>query len=169
MIDHSNPLRLIVYWAGGLAIAGRKPVDAESTVNLSGVKVVVVDDNEPMCRALVLVLEGAGCDVVAAPDGFTALARIADHRPDIVFLDVTLPRLDGFQVCAILKQNQKFSAIPVIMFSAIASLSERARARVVGADFFLPKPLSREEIQAVIDRFVSPTGFSKNMLSAHGG
>jgi len=133
-------------------------VDAESAVSYSGIKVVVVDDNVPMCRALVLVLEGAGCDVVAASDGFTALARIADHHPDIVFLDVTLPRLDGFQVCAVLKQNLKFSNIPVIMFSALGGLSERAKARMVGADFFLLKPLSREEIHAVIARFVSPAG-----------
>lgn len=144
-------------------------MDTGSTRDLAGIKVVVVDDNELMCHALVTVLESAGCDVVAASDGFTALARIADHRPNIVFLDVTLPRLDGFQVCTILKQNQKFSVIPVIMFSAIGGLSERARARVVGADFFLLKPLGREEIQAVIERFVSPAGYSKNILSAHGG
>lgn len=140
----------------------------DGSTGFSGTRIVVADDNAMMCRALTLMLESAGADVAASPDGFTALATIADHAPEIVFLEAMLPRLDGFQVCTVLKRNPKFRHVPVILFSAAEPLGVRARARLAGADFFLLKPLARDEIVGAVERFTARTG-SPRQSGADGG
>src|SRR5690242_28449 len=115
----------------------RRYVGAESvseTVNLSGVKVMVIDDSNTIRRSAEIFLVQAGCQVVLAEDGFDALAKIADHHPEIVFVDIMMPRLDGYQTCALIKQNPRFASIPVFMLSSKDGLFDRARGRMVGSD-----------------------------------
>src|SRR5690606_39004335 len=82
---------------------------------LSGVKVMVIDDSNTIRRSAEIFLIQAGCTVILAEDGFDALAKIADHHPDLVFVDIMMPRLDGYQTCALIKKNARFQATPVIM------------------------------------------------------
>jgi twitching motility two-component system response regulator PilG len=93
-----------------------------------------------------MLLEEAGCEVITASDGFDALAKIADHQPSIIFVDVLMPRLDGYQTCAVIKNNSAFKDTPVIMLSSRDGLFDKARGRVVGSDQFLTKPFSKEEL-----------------------
>lgn len=118
--------------------------------NLSNVKVMVIDDSKTIRRSAESLLTGAGCQVVTASDGFEALARVAEHRPDIIFVDIMMPRLDGYQVCALIKHNVNFRAIPVIMLSSKDSIFDKARGRLVGSEHYLTKPFSREDLFAAI-------------------
>jgi len=118
--------------------------------DLSGLTVMVIDDSSTIRRSAELFLSQAGCRVVLAEDGFDALAKIVDHRPDVVFCDILLPRLDGYQTCALLKNNPRFAATPVIMLSSKDGLFDRARSRIAGADHCLTKPFSQQDLlQAV--------------------
>jgi twitching motility two-component system response regulator PilG len=118
---------------------------AES-VNLSGVKVMVIDDSNTIRRSAEIFLVQAGCQVVLAEDGFDALAKIADHHPDVVFVDIMMPRLDGYQTCALIKKNARFGATPVIMLSSKDGLFDRARGRMVGSDEYLTKPFTKDSL-----------------------
>ncbi|MEB2872756.1 response regulator [Pseudomonas rhizosphaerae] len=113
-------------------------------------KVMVIDDSKTIRRTAELLLEHAGCRVITAIDGFDALAKIVDERPDIIFIDVMMPRLDGYQTCALLKSNSAFSAIAVVMLSSRDGLFDKARGRSVGSDQFLTKPFSKQELLAAI-------------------
>lgn len=113
-------------------------------------KIMVIDDSKTIRRTAELLLEQAGCQVITALDGFDALAKIVDERPDIIFIDVMMPRLDGYQTCALLKGNSAFSAIAVVMLSSRDGLFDKARGRSVGADRFLTKPFSKQELLAAI-------------------
>jgi len=113
---------------------------------LSGVKVMVIDDSNTIRRSAEIFLLQAGCTVVLAEDGFDALAKIADHQPDLVFVDIMMPRLDGYQTCALIKKNAKFHATPVIMLSSKDGLFDRARGRMVGSDQYLTKPFTKESL-----------------------
>ena len=99
---------------------------------LSGVKVMVIDDSNTIRRSAEIFLLQAGCTVILAEDGFDALAKITDHQPDLVFVDIMMPRLDGYQTCALIKKSGKHHATPVIMLSSKDSLFDRARGRMVG-------------------------------------
>ncbi|HVP87717.1 MAG TPA: response regulator, partial [Casimicrobiaceae bacterium] len=101
---------------------------------LTGVKVMVIDDSNTIRRSAEIFLLQAGCAVILAEDGFDALAKIADHHPDLVFVDIMMPRLDGYQTCALIKKNAKFHSTPVIMLSSKDGLFDRARGRMVGSD-----------------------------------
>ena len=103
-----------------------------SRIPLSGVKVMVIDDSNTIRRSAEIFLLQAGCTVILAEDGFDALAKIADHQPDLVFVDIMMPRLDGYQTCALIKKNAKFHDTPVIMLSSKDGLFDRARGRMVG-------------------------------------
>ena len=116
------------------------------TANLSGVKVMVIDDSNTIRRSAEIFLVQAGCIVILAEDGFDALAKITDHQPDIVFCDILMPRLDGYQTCALIKKNARFSDMPVIMLSSKDGLFDRARGRMVGSDEYLTKPFTREAL-----------------------
>jgi twitching motility two-component system response regulator PilG len=117
---------------------------------LNGVKVMVIDDSSTIRRSAELFLTQAGCQVVLAEDGFDALAKIADHGPQVVFVDILMPRLDGYQTCALIKKNPHFAATPVIMLSSKDGIFDKARGRMAGSDQYLTKPFSQQDLlQAV--------------------
>lgn len=114
--------------------------------NLAGLKVMVIDDSNTIRRSAEIFLLQAGCKVIVAEDGFDALAKITDHQPDVIFVDITMPRLDGYQTCALIKRNQRFATTPVIMLSSKDGLFDRARGRMVGSDEYLTKPFTKEKL-----------------------
>ncbi len=118
------------------------------------VKVMVIDDSKTIRRSAETLLKKAGCEVVTAVDGFEALAKITVHKPDIIFVDIMMPRLDGYQTCALIKNNQNFKATPVIMLSSKDSIFDRARGRIVGSEKYLTKPFSREDLISAITTHV---------------
>ena len=118
---------------------------AQQSPNLN-VKVMVIDDSKTIRRSAETLLKKVGCEVVTAIDGFEALAKITEHKPDIIFVDIMMPRLDGYQTCALIKNNQTFKAIPVIMLSSKDSIFDRARGRIVGSEKYLTKPFSKEDL-----------------------
>jgi twitching motility two-component system response regulator PilG len=115
-------------------------------VNLSGIKVMVIDDSNTIRRSAEIFLAQAGCQVVLAEDGFDALAKIADHAPDLIFVDIMMPRLDGYQTCALIKKNARLKSTPVIMLSSKDGLFDRARGRLAGSDEYLTKPFTKESL-----------------------
>lgn len=115
-------------------------------VNLNGAKVMVIDDSNTIRRSAEIFLVQAGCQVVLAEDGFDALAKIADHHPDVIFCDIMMPRLDGYQTCALIKKNPRFGVTPVIMLSSKDGLFDRARGRMVGSDEYLTKPFTKDSL-----------------------
>lgn len=118
--------------------------------NLAGLKVMVIDDSNTIRRSAEIFLKQAGCEVVLAEDGFDALAKIADCHPDLIFVDVMMPRLDGYQTCALIKKNLHFKTTPVVMLSSKDGLFDRARGRMVGSDEYLTKPFTKDSLlQAV--------------------
>ena len=123
-------------------------------VNLSGIKVMVIDDSNTIRRSAEIFLAQAGCQAVLAEDGFDALAKIADHAPDLIFVDIMMPRLDGYQTCALIKNNSAFKSTPVIMLSSKDGLFDKAKGRIVGSDQFLTKPFSKEELLGAIKAHV---------------
>jgi twitching motility two-component system response regulator PilG len=112
-------------------------------VSLQGVKVMVIDDSNTIRRSAEIFLAQSGCQVILAEDGFDALSKIADHRPDLIFCDIMMPRLDGYQTCALIKKNPRLSSTPVIMLSSKDGLFDRARGRMVGSDEYLTKPFTK--------------------------
>ncbi|MDP5239007.1 response regulator [Uliginosibacterium sp. 31-16] len=112
----------------------------------SGTKVMVIDDSNTIRRSAEIFLAQAGYQVLLAEDGFDALAKIADHHPDLIFVDIMMPRLDGYQTCALIKKNPKFAATPVIMLSSKDGLFDRARGRMVGSDEYLTKPFTKDSL-----------------------
>ena len=121
---------------------------------LAGIKVMVIDDSKTIRRTAETLLRKEGCDVVTAVDGFEALAKISDQQPQIIFVDIMMPRLDGYQTCALIKNNQMFKNTPVIMLSSKDGLFDRARGRIVGSEQYLTKPFTREELLGAIRRYV---------------
>jgi twitching motility two-component system response regulator PilG len=116
------------------------------TPPLSGIKVMVIDDSNTIRKTAEIFLLQAGAQVVLAEDGFDALAKINDHQPNVVFCDILMPRLDGYQTCALIKKNAKFAATPVIMLSSKDGLFDRARGRMVGSDEYLTKPFTKDSL-----------------------
>ncbi len=116
------------------------------TANLAGVKVMVIDDSNTIRRSAEIFLAQAGCQVILAEDGFDALAKITDHQPDLIFCDIMMPRLDGYQTCALIKKNARFAGTPVIMLSSKDGLFDRARGRMVGSDEYLTKPFTKDSL-----------------------
>lgn len=120
--------------------------------NLTGVRVMVIDDSNTIRRSAEIFLRQAGYEVILAEDGFDALSKISDYHPQIIFVDIMMPRLDGYQTCALIKQNPAFKATPVIMLSSKDGVFDRARGRLAGSDRYLTKPFTKEGlIQAVTD------------------
>lgn len=120
----------------------------------SALKVMVIDDSKTIRRTAETLLKNVGCEVITAIDGFDALAKIADHHPGIIFVDIMMPRLDGYQTCALIKNNSAFKATPVIMLSSRDGLFDKAKGRIVGSDQFLTKPFSKEELLDAIQAHV---------------
>ena len=131
----------------------------ESTITygkpkLTGLKVLVIDDSKTIRRTAETLLTKEGCEVFTAVDGFDALSKIADHQPDIVFVDIMMPRLDGYQTCSLIKHNKVFKQIPVIMLSIKDGLFDRARGRIVGSEHYLTKPFTKDELLGAIEAHV---------------
>jgi len=130
-----------------LMIPVEKRVDNEA---LKGVKVMVIDDSNTIRRSAEIFLNQAGCEVILAQDGFEALSKITDHEPDVVFVDIMMPRLDGYQTCSLIKRNAKYRSTPVIMLSSKDGLFDRARGRMVGSDQYLTKPFTKDTLLTAV-------------------
>ena len=117
---------------------------------LKGVKVMIIDDSNTIRRSAEVFLSQAGCEVILAQDGFDALSKITDHEPDVVFVDIMMPRLDGYQTCSLIKRNAKYRATPVIMLSSKDGLFDRARGRMVGSDEYLTKPFTKDTLLTAV-------------------
>lgn len=127
---------------------------SEASNHCDGIKVMVIDDSKTIRRSAETLLKGVGCNVETAMDGFEALAKISRHNPDIIFVDIMMPRLDGYQTCALIKNNQAYRSIPVIMLSSKDSIFDRARGRIVGSEEYLTKPFSKEDLIGAISAHV---------------
>ena len=120
-----------------------------------GLKVMVIDDSKTIRRTAETLLKKVGCDVITASDGFEALSKIADTQPDIIFVDIMMPRLDGYQTTALIKNNKVFKSTPVVMLSSKDGLFDRARGRIVGSEQYLTKPFTKEELLGAIKDLVN--------------
>ena len=118
----------------------------------SGLRILVVDDSATIRRSAESMLTSAGYDVVTAENGFEALSKVARHNPDLIFVDIMMPRLDGYQTCAIIKNNSQYRSTPVIMLTSKDGLFDQARGRVVGSDLYLTKPFTKEELLAAVQQ-----------------
>ena len=118
-----------------------------------GAKVLVVDDSNTIRRSAEIFLRQGGHEVVLAEDGFDALAKVNDHQPELIFCDILMPRLDGYQTCAIIKRNPKFTHVPVIMLSSKDGLFDKARGRMVGSEDYLTKPFTKEQLLRAVDAY----------------
>lgn len=121
--------------------------------DLKGLKVIVVDASKTIRQAAETLLKTTGCEVITASDGFTALAKIAENRPDIVFVDIAMPRLDGYQTCSLIKNNKEFKQLPVVLMSPRDNVFDKAKGRLVGADSYLTKPFSRDELFQTVQNY----------------
>lgn len=124
-------------------------------IDLQGLKVLVIDDSKIIQRTAGTLLKMVGCEVLTANDGFEALSVIVDSRPDPIFVDIMMPRLDGYQTCALIKHNDLYRDVPVIMLSSKDGLFDRARGRIVGSDQYLTKPFSRDELLDAVRQFAN--------------
>ncbi len=122
--------------------------------NVAGTKVMVIDDSNTIRRSAEIFLKAAGCEVILAEDGFDALAKIADQHPQVIFVDIMMPRLDGYQTCALIKRNAKFKSTPVIMLSSKDGLFDRARGRMAGSDQYLTKPFTQDSLIEAVNNYI---------------
>jgi twitching motility two-component system response regulator PilG len=118
----------------------------------SDLRILVVDDSATIRRSAESMLTKAGYDVVTAENGFEALSKVAQHNPDLIFVDIMMPRLDGYQTCAIIKNNSQYRSTPVVMLTSKDGLFDQARGRVVGSDLYLTKPFTKEELLAAVQQ-----------------
>lgn len=121
----------------------------------NSVKVMVIDDSNTIRRSAEIFLAQAGYQVLLAEDGFDALSKISDHHPDLIFVDIMMPRLDGYQTCALIKKNPKFAGTPVIMLSSKDGLFDRARGRMVGSDEYLTKPFTKDSLLKAVSSHIA--------------
>lgn len=115
---------------------------------------MVIDDSKTIRRTAETLLKKTGCEVITAEDGFEALAKIIEQKPNLIFVDIMMPRLDGYQTCSLIKNNPMFKATPVIMLSSKDGLFDRAKGRIVGSEQYLTKPFTKEELLVTVRQFV---------------
>ena len=127
--------------------------DAENPDQRAAVKVLVIDDSNTIRRSAEIFLKQGGYDVVLAEDGFDALSKVNDHDPDVIFCDILMPRLDGYQTCAIIKRNPRFTNTPVIMLSSKDGLFDKARGRMVGSQDYLTKPFTKDQLLQAVAQY----------------
>lgn len=127
--------------------------EALNQEKVRAIKVMVIDDSNTIRRTAEIFLKAAGCEILLAEDGFDALAKITNERPDIIFVDIMMPKLDGYQTCALIKRNSRYKSIPVIMLSSKDGLFDRARGRMVGSDQYLTKPFTKETLFDAVYEF----------------
>jgi len=130
-------------------------VPANESRSLNGLKILVVDDSKTIRRTAETLLSKEGCQVFTAIDGFDALSKIADHQPDLIFVDIMMPRLDGYETCSLIKHNKVFKKTPVIMLSSKDGLFDRARGRIVGSEQYLTKPFTKDELLGAISNQIN--------------
>ena len=123
--------------------------------SLNGLKILVIDDSKTIRRTAETLLTKDGCTVFTAIDGFDALSKIADHQPDLIFVDIMMPRLDGYETCSLIKHNKVFRKTPVIMLSSKDGLFDRARGRIVGSEQYLTKPFTKDELLGAISNQIN--------------
>ena len=127
---------------------------AQASSNAAGaLKVMVIDDSKTIRKSAESLLTKEGCEVFTANDGFEALAKIAEHRPNLIFIDIMMPRLDGYQTCALIKNSRLFKSTPVIMLSSKDSVFDKARGRIVGSEQYLTKPFTRDDLLGAIAEY----------------
>jgi len=122
-------------------------------VSTTGFKVLVIDDSNTIRRSAEIFLKQGGHEVLLAEDGFDALAKVNDYQPDLIFCDILMPRLDGYQTCAIIKRNTKFSSVPVVMLSSKDGIFDKARGRMVGSQDYLTKPFTKDQLLQTVQQF----------------
>ena len=122
--------------------------------NLAGIKVMVIDDSNTIRRSAEIFLVQSGCEVILAEDGFDAMSKITDHQPNVIFVDIMMPRLDGYQTCMLIKKNQRFRDTPVVMLSSKDGLFDRVRGRMVGSDEYLTKPFTKDSLLQAVKKHV---------------
>ncbi|MEW6704626.1 MAG: response regulator [Pseudomonadota bacterium] len=127
-------------------------------VPAAGTKVLVIDDSNTIRRSAEIFLRQGGYEVVLAEDGFDALAKVSDHDPQLIFCDILMPRLDGYQTCAIIKRNPRFTHVPVIMLSSKDGLFDKARGRMVGSEDYLTKPFTKEQLLRAVEQYRPAAG-----------
>jgi twitching motility two-component system response regulator PilG len=130
-------------------------VTSNASKSLSGLKILVIDDSKTIRRTAETLLSKEGCQVFTAIDGFDALSKIADHQPDLIFVDIMMPRLDGYETCSLIKHNKTFKKTPVIMLSSKDGLFDRARGRIVGSEQYLTKPFTKDELLGAISNQIN--------------
>ena len=118
--------------------------------DIRGRKVMVIDDSNTIRRSAEIFLTQAGCQVILAENGFEALSKINDHQPSIIFCDILMPRLDGYQTCALIKRSPRFHETPIVMLSSKDGLFDRARGRMVGSIEYLTKPFTKDSLLSVV-------------------
>lgn len=123
------------------------------STNGSNLKILVIDDSNTIRRSAEIFLKAGRHDVMLADDGFDALAKVSDYRPDLIFCDILMPRLDGYQTCAIIKRNAKFSGVPIVMLSSKDGVFDKARGRMVGAQDYLTKPFTKDQLLQAVKQF----------------
>jgi twitching motility two-component system response regulator PilG len=121
----------------------------------SGINVLVIDDSNTIRRSAEIFLKQAGHTVQLAEDGFDALSKVSDNMPDVIFCDILMPRLDGYQTCAIIKRNPKFASVPIVMLSSKDGVFDKARGRMVGSQDYLTKPFSKDQLLQVVAQFTN--------------
>ena len=130
-------------------------MSSSASRSLSGLKILVIDDSKTILRTAETLLSKEGCQVFTAIDGFDALSKIADHQPDLIFVDIMMPRLDGYETCSLIKHNKTFKETPVIMLSSKDGLFDRARGRIVGSEQYLTKPFTKDELLGAISNQIN--------------
>ncbi len=122
---------------------------------LKEVKVMIIDDSSTIRKSAEIFLKSSGCEVIMAEDGFEAMHKIVDNQPDIIFIDIVMPRLNGYQACMLIKKNPVYQSIPVIMLSSKDGLFDKAKGRIAGSDDYLTKPFSSENLINIIQKYVA--------------
>ncbi len=122
---------------------------------LAGIKVMVIDDSNTIRRSAEIFLSQTKCEVILATDGFDAMSKIVDSHPDIIFVDIIMPRLDGYQTCMLIKKNVRFQTVPVVMLTSKTGVFDRARGRMAGSDDYITKPFTQEEFLGAICKYAT--------------
>ncbi|MBY0475282.1 MAG: response regulator [Nitrosomonas sp.] len=126
----------------------------DNTGVLKGIKVMIIDDSSTIRRSAEIFLKPFGCEVVLAENGFEAMSKVVDNHPDIIFVDITMPRLDGYQACMLIKKNPIYQSIPVIMLSSKDGLFDKARGRIAGSNSYLTKPFTADGLFSIIRNYI---------------
>jgi twitching motility two-component system response regulator PilG len=151
MVQDIFPGRIPATWRPSFGVSGNwNNVSSSAARSLNGIKILVVDDSKTIRRTAETLLTKEGCQVFTAIDGFDALSKIADHQPDLIFVDIMMPRLDGYETCSLIKHNKMFKETPVIMLSSKDGLFDRARGRIVGSEQYLTKPFTKDELLGAV-------------------